>query len=172
MKLRNYIGEKDFSVIQSWSGDDRMHTLWCANHFQYPLDKGNFEQVLEKNKMDWNDSVFVATDDCGKQVGFACLATNYETNSGYFKYVIIDSKQRGQGYGEKMINLLITYARNCACLDSVALAVYATNIGALRCYEKAGFTKVNESESNVFSNETWRVFRMKLQFGQCKQCEE
>ena len=42
MRLRGYIEEIDFPFVQEWVGEERVHALWCAERFGYPLDRDNF----------------------------------------------------------------------------------------------------------------------------------
>ena len=57
MKLREYLPSKDFDNIKNWIDDERIHAMWCAGRFEYPLEKENFEAVLEDMHSKWGDSL-------------------------------------------------------------------------------------------------------------------
>ena len=59
MKLREYLPSKDFDNIKSWIDDERTHAMWCAGRFEYPLEKENFEAVLEDMHSKWGDTPFM-----------------------------------------------------------------------------------------------------------------
>jgi RimJ/RimL family protein N-acetyltransferase len=46
---------------------------------------------------------------------------------------------RGQGVGEKLIRELLRYSFEELGMNEVELNVYDWNVGAIHCYEKAGF---------------------------------
>ena len=64
MKLRKYLPSKDFDNIKSWIDDERTHAMWCAGRFEYPLEKENFEAVLEDMHSKWGDTPFIASKGC------------------------------------------------------------------------------------------------------------
>lgn len=79
MKLREYLPSKDFDNIKSWIDDERTHAMWCAGRFEYPLEKENFEAVLEDMHSKWGDTPFIASLDDGNNAGFFCYSLNDET---------------------------------------------------------------------------------------------
>ena len=50
MKLIEVNLDRDFDVIKNWVTDERTHAMWCANYFQYPLEKEDFANVLAEKK--------------------------------------------------------------------------------------------------------------------------
>jgi RimJ/RimL family protein N-acetyltransferase len=53
--------------------------------------------------------------------------------------VIGDQSQRGKGMGEQLVHLLLEYVFTNTNKLVAELYVFDWNIGAIRCYEKAGF---------------------------------
>lgn len=83
---------------------ERTHAFWCANLLPYPMTQKSFHELLEKNEMDWTDSAYVATENNGQAVGFFCYSVNPADNVGFFKFVVVDKKKRGKGYGKEFIS--------------------------------------------------------------------
>lgn len=156
MRIRPYIESKDYEFLAGWIADEKAHALWCANLIPYPLTRENLRSVLEKSAMDWTDSAYVATEDNGEVIGFFCYSVNTDDNSGFLKFVIVDSNLRGKGRGKEMLQLALQYAFLITGVESVQLNVFAENTAAKRCYEKAGFVE-RHVEKNVFpyKDELW-----------------
>ena len=89
MRLRPF-EEKDFEVIKEWIPDERGHAMWCANRFQYPLDKNVFLAVLSDMAKKHGDSPYVVTLDDDVTVGFFCYSVNGETGDEYSHISISD----------------------------------------------------------------------------------
>lgn len=150
MRIRPYIGEKDYEWIQRWDDHEKVHAFWCADLIPYPLTKQAFHAFLEKNAEKWMDSAYVATEDGGKPVGFFCYSVNEQDNAGFLKFVIVDDQKRGMGYGREMLRLALQYAFCITGVERVRLNVFAENRAARHCYEAAGFREESRAE-NVFA---------------------
>ena len=155
MHLRPY-NSNDFDTIQKWSTDARTHAMWSANILPYPLELTGFEKAMADVAVKWGDTPFVAEADNGKIIGFFSFSLNHDTKEAMLKFVIIDSKMRGKGYGREMLELAVKYAFEEKGAEAVQLNVFAENTGARKCYTKAGFTDRSVTE-NVFSfkDEKW-----------------
>ena len=156
MRIRPYIPVLDFEKIKNWSTDERTHTMWCANLFQYPIEKENFHSVIQDFAIRCGDSGFVATTDDGEPVGFFCYALDFTTNEGMLKFVMVDPKQRGMGIGKQMLKLAVEYAFCITKADSVQLNVFLENPRARKCYEGVGFVeRKSVPNSFPFHDELW-----------------
>ena len=109
MRLRPYIPEKDFEAVQTWVNDERVHAMWCANLIQYPLEKNNFEEVLQKGKERLGEIPLIAESEDGKAAGLICYSQNQDTNTGMLRFVILDPALRGKGFGREMVSLAAQY---------------------------------------------------------------
>ncbi|MCC6251647.1 MAG: GNAT family N-acetyltransferase [Bacteroidia bacterium] len=58
----------------------------------------------------------------------------------------------GKGIGTEACTLAIQYAFNILNIRKVLLAVYATNIGAIKVYEKLGFVNEGTLRKHIWSN--------------------
>ena len=112
MRIRPYIESKDYEYLEKWIDNEKIHALWCANLIPYPLTRDNLHSILEKSAIDWTDSAYVATENNGKVIGFFCYSINIDDNTGFFKFIIVDNKERGKGYGKEMLHLALKYAFN------------------------------------------------------------
>lgn len=164
MRLRPYIATNDYHYITQWIDDDRVHALWCANLIPYPITKESFNNLLERNAIEWTDSAYVATEDNGKPIGFFCYSVIVDDNTGFLKFVIVDKEKRGTGCGQQMLHLALQYAFHITGVSLVQLNVFAENTAAKHCYEKVGFHQTMIAE-NVFpyKNELWSRCHMVIE---------
>ncbi len=149
MRLRPYRKSTDFEYIKKWITDERTHALWCANLIPYPLRAEGLHKVLEQNEKDLGECAYTFINGIGHPIGFCAYSINEDDNSGFLKFVLIDNELRGKGYGNQMINLLLQYAFTITGVSTVKLNVFDVNINAKRCYKKAGFLEV-ENTQNAF----------------------
>lgn len=138
--------------------------MWCAGRFEYPLEKENFEAVLEDMHSKWGDTPFIASLDDGNNVGFFCYSLNDETKEGMLKFIVVNSLLRGKGVAKEMLELASQYAFEETGAKALHLNVFSENIRAKKCYQKAGFTERSVTE-NAFSykDESWgrcNMFKM------------
>lgn len=155
MRLRPY-RKNDFEQLKTWIDDKRTHALWCANIIPWPLTEENLYRILEKGEKDYGDCAYTVIEDCGRPIGFFVYNINEADNYGFVKFVILDHKLRGKGYGTEMMKLFLTYAFTVTKVSSVLLNVFTANTGALRCYSKAGFTEHTTSPNAfTFQTEIW-----------------
>lgn len=156
MRIRPYIENKDYEHLVQWVDDERIHALWCANRIPYPITRDNFRALLEKNAMEWTDSAYVATDDSGRALGFFCYSVNTEENTGFLKFIITDKRERGKGYGKKMLRLALKYAFEITNVELVQLNVFAGNERARHCYEQVGFVERSVAvDAFSYKDELW-----------------
>lgn len=158
MRLRTYRKNADFAYIASWLKEERIHALWCAGLFSYPLKQSEFEQYFEEHE---GDARYVLTEDDGAPVGFCAYAVNEQDNSGFAKFIIIDSSARGKGYGSRMLSLLLKHAFEITNVERVGLRVFRQNHAAINCYRKADFSEIVEIPDTLeFHGEVWAKYTM------------
>lgn len=156
MRLRGYIEEIDFPLVQKWVEEERVHALWCAGRFGYPLDRDNFREVLTKNAEEWQDCPYIVTEDDGRQIGFFTYNINTEENYGFLKFIVLDGNLRGQGYGTRMIQFVSRFAFEITGVSQLRLNVFDVNGAAAGCYRKAGFYEESrEKDVFAFQGEVW-----------------
>ena len=120
------------------------------------IGKNNFDDVMEEHALNYEDCAFVAIDDGDKVAGFFCYSLNGQNNEGMLKFIVVDPKMRGKGYGKQMLKLALEYAFNISKANSVQLNVFQENISAKKCYESVGFKERNlTSNAFAFKDECW-----------------
>ena len=161
MRLRPYIGCKDYEEIRKWIVDEKTHAFWCANLIQFPIEKENFDNVMNNVANRFGDSPYVAATEDGQLIGFFCYSVNLETNEGMLKFIMTNPDYRGKGYGKKMLQLAIKYAFEITKVEAVHLNVFPENIRAKRCYESVGFSeRKTEKDAFAYKDESWSSCNM------------
>ena len=101
------------------------------------------------------------TEDNGEAVGFFCYSVNVEDNTGFLKFIIVDGRKRGAGYGKKMLQLAVRYAFLLTGAEPVGLNVFEENSAAKHCYESVGFIETStKKDIFTYNNESWGRCRM------------
>lgn len=156
MRLRSYIHAQDYKYIQKWVNSERIHALWCANLLPWPLTEVDLETFLEKDAKAWGSSAHIVMGDAEEPAGFFVYAKNPQENTGFLKFVILDSELRCRGHGTRMMELILKYAFDMTGAAEVRLNVFDTNGRARKCYLKAGFVESAIAENAfVYKNERW-----------------
>ncbi|MBP3474817.1 MAG: GNAT family N-acetyltransferase [Lachnospiraceae bacterium] len=166
MRIRPYIESEDYPHIASWIDNERIHALWCANRLPYPILKENLHKMLEQNAVEWTDCAYVATENDGTAIGFFVYSVDTSNNAGFFKFVIVDQRKRGKGYGQAMMRLAVKYAFEITGAEFVQLNVFDENAAAKHCYEKAGFTQRSITKNAFpYQDELWSRCNMIISKG-------
>lgn len=153
MHLRLYNEQTDFTYIAEWITDERTHALWCANLLSYPITRKELHQYLEELE---NGSAYVYADDEDRPVGFFIYVSNEQEKSGHLRFIMVDSRVRGKGYGSDMLQQFVKYTFENTSVTSVGLNVFDVNAAARKCYEKAGFTVLkNTPDAFSYQDEIW-----------------
>jgi len=155
VKIRPY-WKSDFDYIKEWDDNDKTHAKWCANLLQYPLIFHEFQKYIDDEEKKWNQCAFTVTRENGIPMGFFCLGFNYDDNSGFLKFVILDNKERGKGFGKEMLHKIIEYSFASANLSSVRLVVFDNNRSAIKTYIDAGFYETEHiPDAFHYKDELW-----------------
>ena len=163
MKLIEFNLDRDFDVIKNWVTDERTHAMWCANYFQYPLEKEDFANVRAAKKAQYGDTAYIAALDDDKPVGFFCYSKDDETNRGMLKFVVVDPEYRGKGVAGEMLQLIAKHSFEKTGAKSLWLCVFPENERAKRCYLKAGFKESGTTENAfTYKDESWSRCNMVL----------
>lgn len=72
-----------------------------------------------------------------------------------FRILIGDPNYWGKGVGSEVTMLVVAYAFEVLNLNKVWLGVTDANVGAVRAYEKAGFTREGTLRAEVYRNRTY-----------------
>jgi RimJ/RimL family protein N-acetyltransferase len=105
--------------------------------FRWPLDRLQLRRDLERAGEDRR--VFAAADTRDELVGHAMLTVQPEHRLGVIGRVLIDPARRGEGLGSALIQEIVRVGFDALGLHRLQLGVYDFNLGAIACYERAGF---------------------------------
>jgi RimJ/RimL family protein N-acetyltransferase len=77
---------------------------------------------------------------------------DWTNRSAVLGIAIYDPKNRGRGYGQEAINLLLDFAFKTLNLNRVELETYDFNQRAQKCFKKVGFREVGRKRKAHFVN--------------------
>ena len=136
--------ENDTDTLTSWIDTENMMLQWGGPLFAYPPDRLHMQRHLIMG----NDSppanlVYKAVDENGQSVGHGEICViNYKHRTATLCRILIGPPEmRGRGFGIELIKCLLHVGFDMLHLHRIDLKVYEHNLGAIRCYEKAGFMK-------------------------------
>ncbi|SFE60975.1 GNAT family N-acetyltransferase [Peptostreptococcus sp. D1] len=156
-RLRSY-NENDADTILSWISDERAFYRWSAGVLgDYPINKEQFELVN-------NLMAFTAVNN-DELVGFFTmrkLSENFDELR--FGFIIVDPQKRGNGYGKRMLQLGIKYAKEIIGVKKLSLGVFENNESAYYCYKSVGFKDIvlDETEKYTILGEEWKCLELEI----------
>ena len=158
LRLRPY-NSNDAEKIMSWSKDETAFYKWTAGVLgDYPLTKEKFNEVT-------NLMAFTAIDD-NEIIGFFTMRKPSESfDELRFGFVVVDSKKRGKGYGKRMLQLGLKYAKEIYGAKKVTLGVFENNESAYHCYKATGFKDIilDTTEMYHIIGEDWKCLELEIQ---------
>lgn len=163
MKLRAY-KETDAEEILKWVKDEREFRLWSADRYgEYPISAQDMNKNYSECQKKSNFYPFIVEED-GKMVGHFILRNPGEDVTVIkIGFVILDGTVRGKGYGKKLIEEAIAYAKKNLGAKKITLGVFTHNYGAIHCYKSVGFKLVSiEKNAYKYHNENWDFAEMVL----------
>lgn len=157
LRLRPY-KKDDAETILSWIKDEKAFYKWTAGILgEYPISVEQFNAV--SNRM-----AFTAIDD-NEIIGFFTMRRPNEFFEELrFGFVIVDSEKRGQGYGKRMLELGLKYAKEIFGANKVSLGVFENNKSAYFCYKATGFEDVSQDEIEKYTvmGEEWNCLELEM----------
>ena len=120
LRLRPY-HTNDAKTILSWTKDEKAFYRWTAGVLgDYTLTEEQFNVVA-------NLMAFTAIDD-NEIVGFFTMRRPTESfDELRFGFVVVDLEKRGKGYGKRMLQLGLKYAKEIFGAKKVSLGVFENN---------------------------------------------
>ena len=157
LRLRPY-KKDDAETIMSWIKDEKAFYKWTAGILgEYPISVEQFNAVS-------NLMAFTAIDD-NEIIGFFTMRRPNEFFEELrFGFAIVDSEKRGQGYGKKMLELGLKYAKEIFGATKVSLGVFENNKSAYFCYKVIGFEDVSQDENEKYTvmGEEWNCLELEM----------
>ena len=150
--------ETDFPRLISWIDSEEMLLQFAGGIFQHPL---TYEQLHDYLKNEDRMVFKVLNKKTNGVIGHAEILKMDRTTAKICR-ILIDQNQRGKGFGQALMKVLIEFAINKLNATSIELNVYDWNTAAIQCYEKVGF-KINPVKSTTVKfkeNTEWRAVNM------------
>ncbi|MEZ8285058.1 GNAT family N-acetyltransferase [Vibrio splendidus] len=165
----NRFKASDAEEIVTWFTSLEDYVLWGGRTFGWPLEAASIiERSLEPQVELYTFSESNALSELSSNgnnselIGFMEFQ-RMSNNELRFCRVAIHPNQRGKGFGQSMIESALEAAKQIPDVTTISLAVFQQNIGAKRCYDKAGFQVVDKEPSvKEFNGKTWPLYQMEL----------
>ena len=128
--------------------------FWQSDNFHYNNEPYIYEKTNDgcrtkeyiESLLNDKINIFIILEKENEIIGFLIA---YEETKGHLpfhkkrKYIVLDNiviyeNYRNNGYGEKLLNYIIEYAKN-GNYNDIVLNVYKFNENAIKLYEKKGF---------------------------------
>lgn len=103
-------------------------------------------------------------EDTGKIIGHLILRNPGEDKKVVrLGFIIVNRSVRGKGYGKKLINEAIKYAKEELGAKEINLGIFTSNKSAYECYKSVGFNVIDvEKDAYQFYDEHWDCAEMIL----------
>ena len=163
MKLRKYKAE-DSQIICSWVKDEKTLFQWSADRIgKYPLLGNELNENYAQRNIEKDFFPLTAVDKNDDVIGhlFILYPDVNDKSVVRFGFVIVSPEIRGKGYGRKMLELAIDYAKKEFGAKKITLGVFENNPKAQHCYESLGFVPVSPKTVNIM-NTGWVCIDMEL----------
>ena len=139
MELRNLVGGADLGP--------------ASRNDEEEFIKGTWKQRQERKA--FTSAIETVAD--GKLIGgISLMNINWTNRSAMLGISIYDSKNRGKGYGQESINLVLGFAFRTLNLNRVELEAFDFNERAQKCYLKVGFREVGTKRKARFIDGQYR----------------
>lgn len=153
----------DFKYLKYWINSEKELVQFAGLIFDYPLTPNQIEEYLrdEKRKV---YKILYKTEIGERSIGIAELYDFSETTNKIARILIGDKSFRGKGIGTRLIKMLVKCCFEKDSKSIVSLNVYDWNVPAMKCYEKAGFTKIEKEQKSIhIAGKEWKVIEMQTE---------
>ncbi|CAH0539702.1 GNAT family N-acetyltransferase [Vibrio marisflavi] len=148
---------KDFKLLINWIDSSELNYLWGGPKFEFPLTIEQLQQHY--TQVQAKPFLLIVRNEA---VGFCEL---YKVSKTEYRVcrVFVSPAHRGKGYGAKILDLVISKAKNKYSSQRLLLNVFAHNKPAIACYEKLGFRTYDiVSDIRSFNGNNWDLVRMSI----------
>ena len=143
----------DLELYTRWLNDSEM-TRYLGQAAQcFTLESER--KFLEKLVAEGHNYAIVHKEEerlIGNASLFAIQHLHQTAEVGLF---IGDAKDRGKGYGQEVLKLLVDYGFRYLNLKNIMLRVFSGNKSAINAYAKAGFREFGKRTKCFFVEDTW-----------------
>lgn len=139
------ISDCEFIIKCNEGKDEDFLHQWAGPSYSFPITMEQIEKRLIDSIYTKYFTAILDDEIIGTvELGFI----NYKKRECKICRFLIGEKFRNKGYGTEISIFLINYAFNELDMNKVLLHVSSMNISAKKCYEKVGFTVIEEKNTN------------------------
>jgi len=152
-------GREHYDDLISWVDSEEALMQFGGPLFKFPLTPEQLdESISDKNRIAFR----LVDEETNKGIGHAEIFLQ-ENSIKLGRILIGDKSQRGRGLCPKIMRLLLDYAFANLDEDLIELNVFDWNHGAIKCYEKVGFT-VNPEKTLLrqVKDQIWTAINMRI----------
>ncbi|WP_261886577.1 GNAT family N-acetyltransferase [Vibrio pomeroyi] len=165
----NRFKASDADEIVTWFTSLEDYVLWGGRTFGWPLEAASIIERSQEPQVELYTfsessalSELSSNGNNSELIGFMEFQRMSDSELRFCR-VAIHPNQRGKGLGQSMIESALDAAKQIPDVTTISLAVFQQNIGAKRCYDKAGFQVVDkEPKFKEFNGHTWPLYQMEL----------
>lgn len=159
--------ESDIDRLIGWIPTAEFLLQWGGAGYTFPLDRKQVLFYLAKSMQTPPDRLIykAVNENGGEVVGHGeILAIDTHHRSATLGRILVGSPQaRDHGVGQQLVRGLVRICFEELKLHRVALRVYDFNLGAIRCYEKAGFKREGlHRDIHRIGDQYWSVYTMSI----------
>lgn len=161
MMLRNFIST-DANEIIKWIENEREFRLWSADRYdKYPITSDDINNNYIKCMKNKKFYPLTLIDD-NNIIGHLILRNPHDDLTEFrLGFIIINPIFRKKGYGKKLIQEAIDFAKKEYGAKNFNLGVFIDNDSAIKCYTSVGFEAIKiDKNAYKFQNESWDCAEM------------
>lgn len=150
-------GKENYASLISWIDSEEALMEFGGPLFTFPLTP----EQLDHSLSDPNRIVFCVVDDESNISIGHCEIYLTENSAKLGRILVGPQDQRGKGLGQQIVRLLLHHIFRDLGKPIADLNVFDWNTGAIRCYEKVGFTiNPDKKLEREIKGETWIAINM------------
>ncbi len=143
--------KKHLPALMSWFTDEKALRQWGGPKMRYPFDEKSFWEDLDLPR--WQS--WSLLDEKDNLVGFGQVTERFGRH--HLGRLVVDPRQRGKGFGLRLVEMLMENARKEAADKEFGLYVYPQNIPAFRCYLALGFRNQPDPSGGALPESVYMV---------------
>jgi RimJ/RimL family protein N-acetyltransferase len=150
----------DFDGLISWVDSEETLVQFAGPIFAFPLTTQQLETCLEDEKRFAYKVVDLKRNSI---IGHAEIYTPTDKLAILCRILIGDPRLRGLGLGQEIMKILLTISFAGFGVEKAELNVFDWNIGAIKCYEKVGFSiNTEKKRTREVNGQTWTSLNMTI----------
>jgi RimJ/RimL family protein N-acetyltransferase len=144
----------DFQELISWVRTPEEVFLWSATTFTFPLDEAQLERHFQEAQSSQTRVMYTAVDSqTREQIGHIELTRiDRENKKASIAYVLVNPNKRGHGYGNGMMESVLSECFFRMGMSIVDLFVFESNNVAINLYQRLGFEIVELIQDRIQRN--------------------